>query len=504
MLLSGVLMIFGGQVMDLKSVRGAAMLAHVGELTAAAGFVLGLVMLTTLGTGRAARRRDTRRDVAGPAKSGDSAQDWLDELQLSHMGPVSAYRRSSPDQGPAAAARSGSASGGWQPGRPPGPAPARQRPSGPAAPGPRPAGPEAARPQRVAGPGIAGRGSAGPGAAGRGVAGAGIGGPGAAGPGVPGFPDAGRAAAPGQDTGHGNLPRRTPRRVATGPLRAPASGFWQPAGAGPRGPGSPAPGERPADTSPNLSGGGAGPAAGYRAPAAYNDGDRRLRGSDAARPPVRAELPPGERARAQANYLRDQPQERTAFPGGTVPAANTVPAPNPVPPANAVPAPNAVPSANTVRPANAAPPAGTAPAGDAMSPAVSRADALSPEDRAALEDTAPLPVIIGPVLAPDEEFSQPVGPSPAAPAGAAGSDVPAADTAVAARPSAAQATLDQIKDLYLTAEAIGEDALVKHFDQLSQRQRSLIRAYFDQAGLRLPGAQSALGEDQPEGGLGAG
>jgi hypothetical protein len=40
--------------------------------------------------------------------------------------------------------------------------------------------------------------------------------------------------------------------------------------------------------------------------------------------------------------------------------------------------------------------------------------------------------------------------------------------------------MDQIKDLYLTAEAIGEDALDKHFQQVSERQRQLIREYFDQ------------------------
>ena len=39
--------------------------------------------------------------------------------------------------------------------------------------------------------------------------------------------------------------------------------------------------------------------------------------------------------------------------------------------------------------------------------------------------------------------------------------------------------LEQIKDLYLTAEAIGEDALERHFLQVSERQRQLIREYFD-------------------------
>jgi hypothetical protein len=46
-----------------------------------------------------------------------------------------------------------------------------------------------------------------------------------------------------------------------------------------------------------------------------------------------------------------------------------------------------------------------------------------------------------------------------------------------------QAKIEQIKDLYVTAEAIGENALVKHFDQLRHRQRSLIREFFEQAGL---------------------
>ncbi len=43
------------------------------------------------------------------------------------------------------------------------------------------------------------------------------------------------------------------------------------------------------------------------------------------------------------------------------------------------------------------------------------------------------------------------------------------------------AKLDQIKDLYLTAEAIGEDALSRHFQQVSERQRQLIKEYFDRS-----------------------
>ena len=49
-------------------------------------------------------------------------------------------------------------------------------------------------------------------------------------------------------------------------------------------------------------------------------------------------------------------------------------------------------------------------------------------------------------------------------------------------PEAASAKLEQLKDLYLTAEAIGEEALDKHFDQVSQRQRQLIREFFDRSG----------------------
>jgi hypothetical protein len=41
--------------------------------------------------------------------------------------------------------------------------------------------------------------------------------------------------------------------------------------------------------------------------------------------------------------------------------------------------------------------------------------------------------------------------------------------------------LEQIKDLYLTAEAIGESNVDKHFDQLLAQQRELISDYFKQS-----------------------
>jgi len=68
--------------------------------------------------------------------------------------------------------------------------------------------------------------------------------------------------------------------------------------------------------------------------------------------------------------------------------------------------------------------------------------------------------------------------------------------------------LEQIKDLYLTAEAIGEANVDKHFDQLLAQQRELISEYFkqsnatrppgdpeDQAGTELGGAAGHAGTE---------
>ena len=46
--------------------------------------------------------------------------------------------------------------------------------------------------------------------------------------------------------------------------------------------------------------------------------------------------------------------------------------------------------------------------------------------------------------------------------------------------------LEQIKDLYLTAEAIGEANVDKHFDQLLTQQRELIGEYFKQSNAARP------------------
>ena len=56
--------------------------------------------------------------------------------------------------------------------------------------------------------------------------------------------------------------------------------------------------------------------------------------------------------------------------------------------------------------------------------------------------------------------------------------------------------LEQLKDLYLTAEAIGEENVDKHFDQLLAQQRELISEYFRQSASARPGGPQS---GHPEG-----
>jgi hypothetical protein len=90
-------------------------------------------------------------------------------------------------------------------------------------------------------------------------------------------------------------------------------------------------------------------------------------------------------------------------------------------------------------------------------------------------------------LLPSSEPAGAVGRQPAAepeqgsPAGA-GNDRPEAPDQARAR------KLEQLKDLYLTAEAIGEQNVDKHFDQLLNQQRELISDYFRQSTGAQPGA----------------
>jgi hypothetical protein len=63
--------------------------------------------------------------------------------------------------------------------------------------------------------------------------------------------------------------------------------------------------------------------------------------------------------------------------------------------------------------------------------------------------------------------------------------------------------LEQIRDLYLTAEAIGEANVDKHFDQLLAQQRELISDYFRQPGPARPPAAGSppAGESGPGAGV---
>jgi hypothetical protein len=52
----------------------------------------------------------------------------------------------------------------------------------------------------------------------------------------------------------------------------------------------------------------------------------------------------------------------------------------------------------------------------------------------------------------------------------------------------ADGALERIKDLYMTAEAIGDENLGKHFEHLLERQQQLISEYFKESGLGNSGA----------------
>lgn len=143
------------------------------------------------------------------------------------------------------------------------------------------------------------------------------------------------------------------------------------------------------------------------------------------------------------------------------------------------------------------PPAWPSPSTPADPPAFGPAngeDIAGPDD-----DTAPLPVILPDQVPPEaaqsarmrdpfEPIDRQAVPLPRR--------VPQPDPTAAASSSqatnAGAAKMDQIKDLLLTAEAIGEDALAQHFQQVSERQRQLIREYFDQVAERGTGEQPKI------------
>jgi len=57
--------------------------------------------------------------------------------------------------------------------------------------------------------------------------------------------------------------------------------------------------------------------------------------------------------------------------------------------------------------------------------------------------------------------------------------------------------LDRIRDLYMTAESIGDTRLDRHFEQLLARQRQLIREYFADADPPKPAAGPARKDGEP-------
>jgi hypothetical protein len=198
-------------------------------------------------------------------------------------------------------------------------------------------------------------------------------------------------------------------------------------------------------------------------------------GPSAVTPSVAAEALPA------VTEPKPEPRPEVASPSGSM-----LPPPAPVLPANPPELPDPMPtgaaSAEPV-PANPAPanpvPVASAPA-SVGTVIVDGGEDVSPDD-----DTAPIPVIT-----PDMPK-----PGPAAPAATAA--VPAERIRAPFEPferrpepepelEPEDPKLDQIKDLYLTAEAIGEDALNRHFQQVSDRQRQLIKEYFDQVATRDP------------------
>ncbi len=125
----------------------------------------------------------------------------------------------------------------------------------------------------------------------------------------------------------------------------------------------------------------------------------------------------------------------------------------------------------------------------AVGPIDGNAAMVSPDD-----DTAPLPVIL-PDRVPESVAQEarmrdpfePIERPPSLPRRVPQSEhnpnsAQASSPLKAPRPPKVPSAskMDQIKDLYLTAEAIGEDALTQHFQQVSDRQRQLIKEYFDQ------------------------
>ena len=115
--------------------------------------------------------------------------------------------------------------------------------------------------------------------------------------------------------------------------------------------------------------------------------------------------------------------------------------------------------------------------------------------------TSPSPSASGSEIGGDPAApAAPVGADPARVADLPTGDLPAGDTPTgdAAPPDGDDRharKLEQIKDFYLTAEAIGDDNVDKHFDTLVAQQRELISEYFKDS--KVTQAPAADASDAP-------
>jgi hypothetical protein len=124
---------------------------------------------------------------------------------------------------------------------------------------------------------------------------------------------------------------------------------------------------------------------------------------------------------------------------------------------------------------------------DSAAPASQNRPADSGERRPAVQSSPPVSTgqrIRGP-FEPAKKVSASAPPPPAdsppVPRSASSAAAPTSKATGSDVWSPTIAKMDQIKDLYLTAEAIGEEALDEHFHLVSERQRQLIKEYFDKA-----------------------
>jgi hypothetical protein len=83
--------------------------------------------------------------------------------------------------------------------------------------------------------------------------------------------------------------------------------------------------------------------------------------------------------------------------------------------------------------------------------------------------------------------------------GGRGEDEGGRGAAAGSEAALSEAALAQIKDLYMTAEAIGEENLGKHYERLLERQRQLISEYFKGSGFGDSGAsQVSVSGENPQ------